>query len=60
MVPFPLAAGPSTAMTNPLRGDTSVPKFLLKRRALTGRIAYGKAPARTTPRPRGYPDFDWS
>ncbi len=28
--------------------------------ALTGRIAYGKAPARMTPRTRVHPDYDWS
>ena len=60
IVPFPLAAGPSTAITNPLRGDTSVPRFLFKRRALTGADGYGKAPpnAGAVPARRSYNQRD--
>jgi hypothetical protein len=49
MVPLPLAAGPSTAMTNlrlraPFAALFDAP-FLAKPRALTGAYRYGKAPA---------------
>ena len=45
IVPFPLAAGPSTAMTKALFVGELNPISPAKGRALTGAYAYGKAPA---------------
>src|SRR5918997_2499996 len=45
MVPLPLAAGPSTAIRRRSRGARSLSCCSVKRRALTGVRAYGKAPA---------------
>ena len=60
IVPLPLAAGPSTAMTNPLRRALSVPEFSVQARRFDRGIAYGKARRRTPPHDRGRPIFDWS
>ena len=58
IVPFPLAAGPSTAMTDPLFAANSTP-YLFRPRALTGAYAYGKARRRTPGKP-ATPTFYWS
>src|SRR3990170_8193145 len=57
IVPLPLAAGPSTAITGACRTrgpfalsvESSVKAGLVKRRALTVGHAYGKAPAASDP-----------
>jgi len=53
MVPFPLAAGPSTAITSALFVGDFDPIFSAKPRALTGAYAYGKARRRTPGQTRG-------
>src|SRR5437764_12655425 len=47
MVPFPLAAGPSTAITGPFILASANPYPRPRRAALTGACAYGKARRRT-------------
>src|SRR6059058_607170 len=61
MVPFPLAAGPSTAITRSAFDGLFAPDFfpisLAKPRALTGPYRYGKARPRTPPEDRSAQEF---
>ena len=60
MVPFPLAAGPSTAITGALFVGVLDPICSAKTGALTGAYAYGKARARTPGPGRRHPHSYWS
>jgi uncharacterized protein (TIGR02300 family) len=53
MVPLPLAAGPSTAITSRRCGASGECELLFKRRALTAPNAYGKARADRAAAPFG-------
>src|SRR3954470_23054559 len=63
MVPFPLAAGPSTATTRLVFGGLFPPDFfpisLAKPRALTGPYRYGKARPRTPPEDGARKNSNW-
>src|SRR4051794_32433952 len=59
-VPFPLAAGPSTAITRPRPALDPFPMSSAKPCALTGAYPYGKARRRTLGEAGDLRNSDWS